>query len=109
MRKTYKDFQMIHIGDSDIASLTIRSCMDVSVLNFGEDNAYSAYLVTEDVEIGSHYEERIHGDHWLWIYDDSGKTADIVCDSFKIYRAGELGCIIAVKGFDEERSEIQWQ
>lgn len=104
--KTYKDFGKIYIGDSDIASLTIRSGMNAYTLDFGEDNSYAAYFVTEDAEIGSHYEERISSEHGLWIYDDNECTARIVCDSFKIYRAGQMGCIISVKGFDERNSQI---
>lgn len=104
--KTYKDFGKISIGASDIASLTVRSCMNTYTLNFGEDNSYSAYFVTEDAEIGSHYKECFSGNHWLWIYDDEELTARISCESFKIYRAGQMGCIIYVKGFDENRSFI---
>ena len=95
--KTYKDFDKRYIGSSDIASLTVRSGRDVSVLNFLSDGSYSAYeVIGNDVEIGSHYNKVFSGSTWLSIYDDSDMTYKARHDGMTvdIYRAGDFGCII---------------
>lgn len=96
--KTYKDFEKRPIGDSDISSLTIRYPMKAEVLNFGSDGSYSAYIVTEDAEIGEHYRLVSQGTHWAILYDEFGKTFSCHADEIKIYRAGEFGCIIQLIG-----------
>lgn len=96
--KNYKDFEKKSIGSSDIASLTVRSGMKVAPLNFGEDGAYSAYIVTEDAEIGSHYKLTFEGMGWITIFDDTRMTFEARADEIKIYQAGEFGCIIQLIG-----------
>ena len=96
---TYKDFPKISIGESDIASLTIRSCLNISLLRFGEDGDYYAYeCIGDDIEIGAHYKKVFTGSHWLTIYDDNGvgynRYAPEGYKAVDIYRAGEFGCII---------------
>ena len=54
--KSYKDFEKIYIGGSDIASLVLVGCKHnekgeslgaaTELLHFGEDNCYRAYYVT---------------------------------------------------------------
>lgn len=95
--KNYKDYEKTMIGDSDIASLTVRGCKDIDSLDFGEDGIYNAYIVNQDTEIPEHYYEVFETDSsWLWIYDDTGvfKLENINGNGFAIYRAGERGCII---------------
>lgn len=72
--KTYKDFNKKFIGESDIASLTLRSETSCAALNFGMDAAYMAYIVTEEAEIGSHYKLIFEGKSWLKIFDDTELT-----------------------------------
>lgn len=96
--KNYKDFEKKSIGSSDIASLTVRSGMKVAPLNFGEDGAYSAYIVTEDAEIGSHYKLTFEGKGWITIFDDTRLTFEARADEIKIFRAGEFGCIVHLLG-----------
>ena len=96
--KTYKDFEKRPIGDSDIASLTVRYPMKAEVLNFGSDGSYSAYIVTENAEIGEHYRLVSQGTHWAIIYDEFGKTFSCHADEIMIYRAGGFGCIIQLIG-----------
>ena len=93
-RKSYKEYDTRFIGASDIASLTLRSPEGAAVLNFGQDGGYSAYLVDEDAEIGSHYKEVYSCTKWLWIFDDTERSARFRSDIIKVYRAGEFGCII---------------
>ena len=95
--KNYKDFEKIYIGSSDIASLTLRSPQKAYILNFGEDGTYSAYLVTDNAEIGKHYELCFTCDTWLNIYDDDGLVKTINAELIEVYRAGEMGCIIVAK------------
>lgn len=96
--KTYKEFNKKFIGESDIAALTIRSGMNCTSLNFGIDSAYQAYIVTDEAEIGKHYELVFEGENWLRIYDDIELTLFARANKIKIYRAGELGCIIQLIG-----------
>lgn len=101
--KTYKDFNKIPIGCSDIASLILVGCKDLEngeslgaiaeMLHFGEDGLYYAYYIDEPCEIPKHYKLRFSFNHWLRIYDDSERTFSEYGD-FNIYRAGMFGCII---------------
>lgn len=95
--KHYKDFTNVWLGDSDIASLTIRSGVQVCDLNFGADGSYHAYECFGDVEIGEHYTKVFEGCRWLKIYDDNSLRYDkyfYEYDVVTIYRAGNFGCII---------------
>lgn len=96
--KSYKNFEKRSIGSSDIASLTVRSGMKVAPLNFGEDGSYSAYIVTEEAEIGSHYKLTFEGKGWVTIFDDTRLTFEARADEIKIYQAGAFGCIIQLLG-----------
>lgn len=96
--RTYKDFEKRPIGDSDIASLTVRYPSKAEVLNFGSDGTYNAYIVTEQAEIGDHYDLVSEGTHWIMIFNDFDKTFSAHADEIKIYRAGEFGCIIQLIG-----------
>lgn len=96
--KTYKDFEKIRIGESDIANLVMVGCREdqgavTELLHFGEDGDYEAYYVTEPCEIGEHYKKVASFESWLKIYDDTERTFDEYGD-FNIYRAGDFGCII---------------
>lgn len=108
--KTYKDFYKDIIGSSDIASLILVGCepdgkLKTQILNFGQDDTYSAYLIDEsDVEIGSHYHEAARFYHWMKIYDDDGLVENFNADEIVVYRAGEMGCIIQLNG----TREILW-
>lgn len=105
MKKNYKDFKKIYIGESDRAELTLRffnnekRAIDYQGLHFGGDNAYNAYLINdENVEIPEHYnlvfESRTP---WLDIIDDTNIITFDNIENLKIYRAGDYGCIIILK------------
>lgn len=96
--KSYKDFNKIPIGDSDIAALVMVGCdgdhgVKAMMLNFGQDASYYAYYVDEPATIGEHYRKIAEFTHWFKIYDDTELVFDADGD-FTIYRAGEMGCII---------------
>ena len=96
MKKSYKDFEKVYIGTSDIAALTVRSIYNVANIKFGGDDSYSAYEVFGNVEIGEHYEKVFSGDTWLWIFDDRERAYAAHHSGMKvdIYQAGSKGCII---------------
>lgn len=91
---SYKEYEKISIGGSDIASLTIREPNKTHILDFVQDGGYYAYLCDEEAEIGNHYELKITAHNWVWIYDDFGVTKRISAKEIRIYRAREFGCII---------------
>ena len=94
--KSYKDYPKKHIGVSDISALVLRSPDGVAELNFGADGSYSAYICDGVVEIGEKYELRYEAKGWLWIYDDTGITEKINANCIRVYRAGDMGCVIQV-------------
>lgn len=110
MMTNYKDFNKEYIGDSDNAALILVGCCEkglkAKVLSFGEDNSYSAYIVDGvDVEIGNHYKEIAEFNNWLKIYDDEGLSKKIEAEYIKVYRAGEMGCIIQKYNQDKSRTK----
>lgn len=89
-------------GSSDIASLIYRTGNgETGEIPFGEDNTYSARLITGDTEVPEHYKKNKILDTdapWIWLYDDDGKSLDLSNDAgFEIYRAGEMGLLIRFK------------
>lgn len=98
--KSYKDFDVEYIGSSDIAALVLCGYKKgkgaiARMLDFGIDENYMAYIVdTKEVEIGKHYTLIDTFNSWLKIYDDTERTATFKADIIKIYRAGDMGCII---------------
>lgn len=109
MEKFYKDYDAIYLGYSDIANITIRYCIDeedykgiqYKNIKFGEDGDYDAYLVDENAVIGEHYieVENVAGCGWLQIIDDAKKRFDCrFKKGFKVFRAGNFGCILQILG-----------
>jgi len=97
----YKEYDKISLGYSDIAALVMvgykpRIGAVPQMLNFGEDSHYSAYLVDGEAEIGSHYTLIAEYYTWLKIYDDDDLVARFDGTTIRVYRAGEMGCIIQV-------------
>lgn len=96
--KSYKSYESSYIGDSDIAALILvgiaNGDLQPKVLNFGEDGRYSAYIVDEDAEIGSHYQKQYEFTHWMTIYDDDTCVRTYHAKKIVVYRAGNFGCVI---------------
>lgn len=113
--KTYKDFEKIPLGYSDIACLIAvgtksfeearkereidhdASILKIQEIRFGVDGFYEAYLVTDkNAKIGAHYEKVYECDSWLKIYDDDTRVfqSDYEYNHFEIYRAANYGMII---------------
>lgn len=110
---SYKD-RVIYLGGSDIASLLLRGCSKIlkdrkndedwqiepKILELNGDGLYRSYFVNENIEIPKHYKKVYECLHWLWIYDDDRKVANIKCKDNKIevYRAGDYGILIKAIG-----------
>ena len=103
--KSYKDGGIVNLGYSDIAQLTmvVFDGEDIlrTAIRFGQDGRYKAYLIGADCPIPDHYrlveEYWTSGDGWVWIFDDDRKTfTETVREYIKVYRAGDLGCIIQI-------------
>ena len=93
--KNYKE-KTIQLGESDIASLVIRTANELTELKFGGDGIYKAYIVEEDVEIPSHYTKVFETkSNWTKIYDDEEMVSRFN-RPLEIYRAGEYSCIIRI-------------
>lgn len=98
MKKDYKGFPTLHLGESDVASLIARGFDNLAEIHMGGDGAYKAHYITEECEIPEHYEKVFECHTWLKIYDDEGVTAEICADSIQIYRAGDYGVIVYAIG-----------
>ena len=104
--KTYKDFEKIHIGGSDIASLLFAGPstdpgstewgMLAKFIPFGQDGEYHAYIVKGEAEIRAHYHLEATFQKWMRIYEDDGKSGEFKGDEIRVYRAKEMGCIIQI-------------
>lgn len=94
---------MVSLGGSDIASLTLRSPEVASILKFGSDGNYLAYLIDETIVIPAHYSLSHTFNKWLCIYDDDSCVRKFTGEEIKIFQAGMFGCIIQVVKKDEEK------
>lgn len=97
--KSYKEYEKVYIGSSDIASLTVvaaRANGDqlAQSLEFGIDSNYFAYLVDSNAYIGDHYKLVQSCKCWMKVFDDDELTLKLNAPIINIYRAGECGCII---------------
>lgn len=99
MKKSYKDYEIISLGGSDIARLTLTSPEGADILKFGMDSSYNAYLVPIETEIPDYYKKVFSCTDWLKIFDDTRLTFRLDAKRINIYRSGEHGCIIA---YDKE-------
>lgn len=100
--RDYHTYGKVYIGSSDVATVILAGMKPRGVgtmtLHFGGDDDYSAYLVDENAEIGSHYKLKGIFRSWLKVYDDDGLVLDIRAKEIRVYRAGEYGCIIQTFG-----------
>jgi hypothetical protein len=96
--KSYKEYEKAFIGENDVARLIIDTPIKCDYLYFGEDGAYDAYIVDENAIIGDHYTKVFGSNTWLKIYDRTGlQFSDFgYGNKYKIYRAGDFGCIIQI-------------
>lgn len=101
--KNYKMYPKTLIGQSDFSALTVSHFdgkeIKLDNLYFGEDGAYSAYIVDEEAKIPECYKVQIEqkGEGWLRIMDDVHLTYKTTFEEgFKIYRSGNFGCIIQI-------------
>ena len=103
--KSYKDYLLLYLGRSDMASLVLVYFDNVDyelqsrILPMGSDGAYRGRVVYNDVEIPSHYTKQFSiNASWVKIYDDKcgcwvGKGDAI----YEFYTAGERTLLIKIK------------
>ena len=100
---SYKDFEKVSIGGSDIAKLVyVSGDEQTGFIRFIEDGNYSAYIIDGRTEIPAHYSLVASGRSWLKIYDDEGLSRSFPRGDWEIYRAGAFGCIIRITPESEE-------
>ena len=105
----YTDFPTLSIGVSDCAALVLIGGdekghgLASSVLNFGEDGAYNAHILTTDYHDlipRSIYRPVAHFSTYMQVLDSLCGMADgmqFIARNITIYRAGEFGCIIELE------------
>ena len=119
-KESYREFNEISIGTSDIATLIMVGCpieesneLITKPLYFGEDGNYKACYINEDnIDIPEHYKKVAEFSTWLKIYDDTGLTSTIKGERIEVFRAGDFGCIIKVsdkKIEDTEKADIRYK
>lgn len=112
-KESYREFNEISIGTSDIATLIMVGCpveesdeLITKPLYFGEDGDYKAYYINEDnIDIPERYEKVAEFSTWLKIYDDTGLTSTIKGERIEVFRAYDFGCIIKVSDKSIESAE----
>lgn len=104
MEKSYKDYPLIYLGMSDMASLVLVYFDNVDyevqsrILPMGSDGAYMGRVVYNDVEIPSHYTKQFSiNASWIKIYDDDalcwiGRKGAI----YEFYTAGDRTLLINI-------------
>ena len=102
--KNYRDYPLIGLGMSDMASLVLVYFDNVDfevqsrILPMGSDRAYKGRIVYNDVEIPSHYTKQFSiNASWVKIYDEDslvwiGKGDAI----YEFYTAGERTLLINI-------------
>lgn len=106
---SYKEYNKEYIGSSDYSSLILVGCengVKTFALNFGEDSNYYAYIVDNKTHIGSHYMKVAEFTAWMKIYDDDGLIHRFEADVIRVYRAGEMGCIIQLIPNPKEKKPL---
>lgn len=109
--RDHHEYNKISIGSSDVAALILvgfsskEKGLKSSILKFGEDNSYRAYIVDGECEIPTHYILEAEFNSWMKIYDDEGLTYDTNADIIRVYRAGGMGVIIQLINGDKNNGE----
>ena len=94
----YKEYNKIYIGETDVAGFIFKSPNKLVELHTGSDGAFDAYLVDGKCDIPRHYSLWEKFNDWLWIYDDTERTAKIISKNIEVYTAGKRGILIKVGG-----------
>lgn len=88
----------IYLGFSDCASLIAVGCdekgVKSEVIDFGEDNDYSARILDDDDKVVDGYKKVWECEYWLKIYDDKTLRFSQRAKKFEIYRSGDTDIII---------------
>lgn len=118
---SYKDFERVYLGESDVAAITAvginpnpeensETSLLTKIIKFGEDGSYEAYLTHnnwDDVEIGEHYSKVAEFKSWAKFYDDGICRLEIYADKVEVFRAGKTGCIIHADNLHEYTADTR--
>lgn len=99
--RDHHSYNKEYIGSSDIAALTLvgvseHSGVTCSMLNYGEDGDYHAYIVDDNAEIPDSYAYVDHFVSWMKVYDDNELIRTFKGKMIAVYRRGQRGTIIQV-------------
>lgn len=100
--RSYRDCEKVFIGASDSGFLVLvgvgEDFAKSELLDFGEDGSYMAYIVEQmdgdEVAIPDHYRMVRSFRDWLRVYDDEELVQNFMASKIRVWRAGEMGCII---------------
>ena len=96
----------MYLGGSDIAQLLLTSCESEQgiafALRMGGDGGYTAHIIEGGEKVRPHYKKVYTCRKWLWVYDDTGRTAQFRANIIKVYRAGDYGITIELVNEEEK-------
>ena len=103
--KYYKDYPLIGLGMSDIASLVLVYFDNLDfevqsrIMPMGSDGAYRGRIVYNDVEIPAHYTKQFSiNASWVKIYDEDTLCCTCNVDAiYEFYTAGDRTVLINIK------------
>ena len=103
--KSYKDYLLLYLGRSDMASLVLVYFDNVDyelqsrILPMESDGAYRGRVVYNDVEIPSHYTKQFSiNASWVKIFDDDSLVWIGRKDAiYEFYTAGDRTLLINIK------------
>lgn len=99
--RSYMEYRREFIGKSEISALVMVGFKDKQgivpeMLNFSVEDSYYAYICDSEAIIGTHFKLVAEYNSWMNIYDDKTMVKSFIKGSIKVYRAGDVGCIIQV-------------
>lgn len=103
--KNYRDFDKVHMGETDIATILLSYTINGTEKTFeiatGEDSRFSAYYIEGEAEIGSHYNLIFEAEcvNKASFSDEDGENSKFEYDeekTIRLYRAGVHGFILQV-------------
>lgn len=106
---SYKEYNKEYIGSSDYSSLILvgyENGVKIIALNFVENANYYAYIVDDKAYIDSYCIRAAEFTAWMKIYDDDGLIHRFEADVIRVYRAGEMGCIIQLIQNPKEKKPL---
>ena len=104
----YRIYPSMSIGESDIAAVIMagptEDGLKAEYLKFSKDGDYLAHIIDGNAKgYEGHYELIATLRNWLKFYDDEELVIGFKADEIKVYRAGEMGCIVQLIDKEEQK------